>query len=68
MDKFIVKGKTPLRGDISISGSKNAALPLLAAALLTDEPVRFSNVPRLQDIYTFNNVLRVVGAQVQFLE
>jgi len=68
LDKFIVKGKTPLRGDISISGSKNAALPLLAAALLTDEPVRFSNVPRLQDIYTFNNVLRVVGAQVQFLE
>ena len=68
MDKFIVKGKTPLRGDISISGSKNAALPLLAAALLTDEPVRLSNVPRLQDIYTFNNVLRVVGAQVQFLE
>jgi UDP-N-acetylglucosamine 1-carboxyvinyltransferase len=66
LDKFIVKGPTPLNGDIAISGSKNAALPLLAAALLADEPVILENVPRLQDIYTFNNVLRVVGAQVQF--
>ena len=66
MDKFIVKGPTPLNGDIAISGSKNAALPLLAAALLADEPMILENVPRLQDIYTFNNVLRVVGAQVQF--
>ena len=66
MDKFIVKGPTPLNGDIAISGSKNAALPLLAAALLADEPVILENVPRLQDIYTFNNVLRVVGAQVHF--
>lgn len=66
MDKFIVKGPTPLKGNIPISGSKNAALPLLAAALLADEPVVLENVPRLQDIYTFNNVLRVVGAQVQF--
>ena len=66
MDKFIVKGPTPLNGDIAISGSKNAALPLLAAALLADEPMILENVPRLQDIYTFNNVLRVVGAQVHF--
>lgn len=66
MDKFIVKGPTPLNGDIAISGSKNAVLPLIAAALLADEPVILENVPRLQDIYTFNNVLRVVGAQVQF--
>ncbi|MBU94593.1 MAG: UDP-N-acetylglucosamine 1-carboxyvinyltransferase, partial [Balneola sp.] len=66
MDKFIVKGPTPLNGDIAISGSKNAVLPLLAAALLADEPMILENVPRLQDIYTFNNVLRVVGANVQF--
>jgi len=66
LDKFIVKGPTPLNGDIAISGSKNAVLPLIAAALLADEPVILENVPRLQDIYTFNNVLRVVGAQVQF--
>ena len=66
MDKFIIKGPIPLNGDIAISGSKNAALPLIAAALLADEPVILENVPRLQDIYTFNNVLRVVGAQVQF--
>ena len=66
MDKFIVKGPTPLNGDIAISGSKNAALPLIAASLLADESVTLDNVPRLQDIYTFNNVLRVVGAKVQF--
>ena len=66
MDKFIVKGPTPLNGDITISGSKNAVLPLIAAALLADEPMTLDNVPRLQDIYTFNNVLRVVGANVQF--
>ena len=66
MDKFIVKGPTPLNGDITISGSKNAVLPLLAAALLADEPMTLNNIPRLQDIYTFNNVLRVVGANVQF--
>ena len=61
MDKFIVKGPTPLKGNIPISGSKNAALPLLAAALLADEPVVLENVPRLQDIYTFNNVLGSVS-------
>ena len=66
MDKFITKGPTPLNGDIAISGSKNAALPLIAASLLADESVTLDNVPRLQDIYTFNNVLRVVGAKVQF--
>ena len=68
MDKFIVEGPTPLRGEIPISGSKNAALPLMAAALLGNSPTRISNIPLLKDIYTFNNVLRVTGARVDFDE
>ena len=66
MDKFVIEGGTPLRGTIAISGSKNAALPIIAAALMSDSPTTINNIPRLQDIYTFNNVLRVVGAKVDF--
>lgn len=66
MDKFVIEGGTPLKGSIAISGSKNAALPIIAAALMGDSQTTISNIPRLQDIYTFNNVLRVVGAKVDF--
>jgi len=68
LDKFIVTGPTQLEGTIPISGSKNAALPLMAAALLAEGPTTIKNVPKLKDIYTFNNVLRVTGAQVTFNE
>jgi UDP-N-acetylglucosamine 1-carboxyvinyltransferase len=68
VDKFIVQGGTPLQGTIDISGSKNAALPLMAAAMLGDGPTTIEAVPRLKDIYTFNNVLRVTGARVDFEE
>lgn len=66
MDKFQIKGPTPLNGTIPISGSKNAALPLMAAAILGNSPTTITNVPKLKDIYTFNNVIRVTGAHVQF--
>jgi UDP-N-acetylglucosamine 1-carboxyvinyltransferase len=66
LDSFIIKGGSPLKGSINISGSKNAALPLMAAAMLGDGKTTIRNIPRLQDIYTFNNVLRVTGAQVDF--
>ncbi|MEX1137344.1 MAG: UDP-N-acetylglucosamine 1-carboxyvinyltransferase [Balneolales bacterium] len=66
MDKFVIQGNTPLQGTIPISGSKNAALPLMAASLLADGPVTITNIPRLNDIFTFNNVLRVTGAKVDF--
>ena len=56
MEKFIIEGQTPLKGKIAISGSKNAALPLMAAALLADGDVQLNNIPFLQDIYTFINV------------
>lgn len=68
MDKFVIEGPTPLKGTIPISGSKNAALPLMAAAILGDSPTTITNVPKLRDIYTFNNVIRVTGTQVDFNE
>ena len=68
MDKFVIKGGSPLKGTIPVSGSKNAALPLMAASLLGNTASTLKNIPRLKDIYTFNNVIRVVGAQVTFHE
>jgi len=66
VDKFIIDGPTPLRGSIAVSGSKNAALPLMAAAILGDSPTTIRLIPKLKDIYTFNNVIRVTGTSVQF--
>jgi len=68
VDKFVIEGPTPLKGTIPISGSKNAALPLMAAAILGDTPTTITNVPKLRDIYTFNNVIRVTGTRVDFDE
>lgn len=68
MDRFIINGPTPLNGTIAISGSKNAALPLMAASLLGNSPSTIQLVPRLKDIYTFNNVIRVTGTEVTFNE
>lgn len=66
MDKFIINGPTPLNGTIRISGSKNAALPLMAAALLADGETKLDNIPVLHDISTFNNVIRVTGTKVLY--
>ncbi|AXJ01510.1 UDP-N-acetylglucosamine 1-carboxyvinyltransferase [Cyclonatronum proteinivorum] len=66
MDKFVIEGGVPLKGEIRISGSKNAALPLMAAALLADGKTTLRNIPALHDILTFNNVMRVTGARVEF--
>lgn len=68
MDKFIIEGPTPLSGEIRISGSKNAALPLMAASLLGKSPSSLKLIPRLRDIYTFNNVIRETGTEVHFHE
>ena len=58
MDKLLIQGGVPLSGDIAISGAKNAALPILCACLLTDEPLRLRNLPQLNDIST---MLRLIG-------
>ena len=64
MDKLLIQGGTRLSGEIAISGAKNAALPILCAALLTAEPVTFTNVPQLKDIGTLLELLAQMGVKV----
>jgi UDP-N-acetylglucosamine 1-carboxyvinyltransferase len=64
MDKIIIHGGIPLRGSISVSGSKNATLPILMASILTTEPVIVRNVPRLRDVNTAIELLSRLGADV----
>jgi UDP-N-acetylglucosamine 1-carboxyvinyltransferase len=61
MDKFRIQGGRRLRGEVAISGAKNAALPCLAASLLTPEPVALKNLPRVRDIVTMEKVLAALG-------
>ena len=63
MDKFVITGGIPLRGEIATSGSKNSALPVLAAALLTDQPVTLHRIPRVRDIRTMQRLLVDIGAK-----
>lgn len=64
MDKLLITGGIPLDGEIRISGAKNAALPMLAATLLADEPVKICNIPHLHDITTTMELLGRMGAQL----
>ena len=65
MDKFVIRGGNPLLGAVRISGAKNAALPAMAAALLTEEPVVLENVPQVRDIETERKLLAAMGAEVE---
>lgn len=65
MTKFIIHGGVPLHGEITPSGNKNAALPLLAACLLTEEPVILNNVPEIQDVETMRDLLSSLGVSIQ---
>src|SRR6266436_2724982 len=64
MDKFVITGGTALNGEIPIGGSKNSALPALAAALLTDEPVVLHRIPHVRDIRTMQRLLVDIGSRV----
>ena len=66
MDSFLIKGGVPLHGEVTISGSKNAALPILAATLLTDEPCVIRRVPDLSDTRFMVKILESLGASVKF--
>lgn len=66
MDKLVVDGGSPLEGPLTVSGSKNTALPLMAATLLADGSSKITNVPDLRDVRTFSNVIRVAGPAVTF--
>jgi len=65
MDKLLIRGGRQLHGEVRISGAKNAALPELCAALLTDQPVVLKNVPRLKDVATMLTLVRNMGVSVE---
>jgi UDP-N-acetylglucosamine 1-carboxyvinyltransferase len=65
MDKFVIRGGNPLLGTIRVSGAKNAALPAMAAAILTDEPVILENIPDVRDIQTERKLLVAMGGEVE---
>ena len=67
MEEFVIEGGYPLHGDVTPSGNKNAALPLLAACLLTEEPVVLHNVPQIRDVLAMRELIESLGAQVEEL-
>lgn len=67
MEEFIIEGGVPLHGEITPAGNKNAALPLLAACLLTDEPVILQNVPRIRDVLDMRLLIESLGSQIEDL-
>src|SRR6202043_3053476 len=68
MDKFLIKGGKPLHGTVAISGAKNSALPAMAAALLTKEPVTLHNIPKVRDLITMSKLLAFMGAKVSITD
>jgi len=66
-ESFVIEGAQPLEGRIAAAGNKNGALPILAACLLTDEPVMLANVPRIRDVETMLDLLADIGADVEWL-
>lgn len=67
-EQFVVEGGHPLRGEIKIAGNKNAALALLPACLLTDQPVVLNNMPDIGDVHIMGDLIRQLGAEVEWLE
>ena len=65
MDSFVIKGGVPLRGEVEISGAKNAVLPIMAATLLTEEPCVIRRVPQLSDVEFMGEILTSLGAEVK---
>jgi UDP-N-acetylglucosamine 1-carboxyvinyltransferase len=65
MDKLVIRGGAPLLGTVRISGAKNAALPCMAAALLTEDPVILENIPQVRDIETTRKLLAAMGSEVE---
>ncbi len=66
MDKFLIKGPCKIKGQVSISGSKNAALPILASTILFDKSVTIENLPRVRDIDTMLKLLKSLGSKIEF--
>ena len=66
MDKFLITGGVKLEGEVRISGAKNAVLPLLAATILTDDPVTIRNVPNLKDVHTISKIIAGLGVTISY--
>ena len=67
MDRYVISGGAPLRGEVRLSGSKNAALAIMAGAILTSDPVILHNVPRINDIFIMVAMLRRLGIEADFI-
>lgn len=65
MSQYVIRGKRGLSGSIEASGNKNAALPCIAAAILSDEPVVLRNVPQIEDVHILLDILRDLGGKDQ---
>jgi UDP-N-acetylglucosamine 1-carboxyvinyltransferase len=68
MEEFVIEGGVPLRGEVTPSGNKNAALPLLAACLLTAEPVTLHNIPQIRDVLAMRQLIESIGAKVEEID
>lgn len=68
MEKFVIEGGVPIKGEVTPAGNKNAALPLLAACLLTDEPITLRNIPQIKDVSVMRELLESLGAEVEDLD
>ena len=67
MPKFVVDGGVSLNGEIRPAGNKNAALPMIAAALLTEEPIVYDNVPEIRDVKTLLDLMGTLGVQSEWI-
>src|SRR3990172_3537647 len=68
MEQFIINGPTRLQGGVKISGSKNAALPIIASSVLFKKPVTLKNVPKIKDIFSMIDIISDLGAKCKFLD
>jgi len=68
MEKFVIEGGIPINGEVTPAGNKNAALPLLAACLLTDEPIILRNIPQIKDVSVMRELIESLGAEVEDLD
>ncbi|HNT87880.1 MAG TPA: UDP-N-acetylglucosamine 1-carboxyvinyltransferase, partial [Candidatus Hydrogenedentes bacterium] len=66
MDKILIRGGKPLKGEVHVRGAKNAALPLMAASLLAEGPCVLHNLPCLHDVFTMDKILSGMGVEIEF--
>ena len=66
MSKFIIRGKKPLEGSVKVSGAKNAAVAAIPASLLADDEVEIENLPMINDVFVYGDILKYMGAEISF--